>query len=117
MKTISEYQWQGHSIKVLSTAHLRYLWLDYRRDILVDNQLTEHQNQRSFTESRSSFYLKHNCQKLKAHIISSGWPCNPFVTQSAIIDDTIIEKTSELVPCRLPLLMLIAAGALSLMLL
>lgn len=101
MKTVSEYKWRGHNIKVQAMASPRFLWLDYTFDVLVDNQRVKHFDSRSFTRSLTSFQLQHEGHRLKGQVISSGLPFTPVVSQSTIVDDTIIGRSQLLVSKRI----------------
>lgn len=90
MKTVSEYHWRGHNIKIQAVATPRFLWLDCTFDVLIDNKRVKHLDSRSLTRSLTSFQLNHDGHNLKGQVVSSGLPFTPVVSQSTIVDDTII---------------------------
>lgn len=114
MKSISEYKWHGHDIKVEASASPKFLWLDYTLDVHVDDKTVKQLNKRTFTCSKTNFSLKHNGHKLKGEVISSGFPCTPVISQSTIVDDTILGKSQILVKKRIYTYAFLSAVAYSL---
>ena len=97
MKSSSEYDWLGHTIKIQASASPRYLWLDYKFDVLVDNQKVNYLRTCYLTHSHTNFTLSHQGQNLRGQVISTGFPCAPIISQSTIVDDTIVGHSQMLV--------------------
>ncbi len=100
MKSFTEYQWHGHSIKIEATSSPRFLWMNHTFEVTVDNQKTRHNNERFLTHTKTRFTVNHGKQKLKGQIVSYGFPGSPVVSQSTIIDDTIVGHNQLLVKKR-----------------
>jgi len=114
MKSTSEYDWHGHHIKIHASASPQYLWLDYKFDVKIDEKDVNNLNSRSLTHSHTIFTLKHQGKSLKGKVISSGFPCSPVITQSTIIDDTILGHSQMLVSKRVFTYVLLSVVAISL---
>jgi len=96
LKSISEYNWLGHNIKIHTHASAKFLWLDKKLDVFVNDKKVKHLKTRSFTQSSTKFAIPHQGQNLKGQIISKGLPFTPAFAQSIIIDDTIVDKNKIL---------------------
>ena len=101
MNSFSEYTCHGHNIKVLISASAHYLWLDYKHEILVDNKKVKRSSKRSLTQSLTNFSFYHQGCNLKGQVISSGIPLAPIISQSTIVDDTILGHKHLLINKRL----------------
>ena len=101
MNTINNYEWNGHDINIQANASPKFLWLNYKLDVKVDNTQTTYQKKRSLTHSHTSFHLKHNGRNLKCQIISAGFPCTPVISLLTIVDDTIIGRSHTFVGSRI----------------
>lgn len=100
MKTISEYKWLGHDIRIQAIATPRFLWLDCTFEVFIDDKRVKHLDTRSLTRNLTSFQLNHEGQKLKGQVVSSGLPLVPVVSQSTIVDDTILGHSQLIVSRR-----------------
>lgn len=114
MKSTSEYKWHGHNIKIHACSSPKFLWLDNKFDILIDNKKVNHLNKRSLTQSLTSFTFHHQGINLKGRVISSGFPCTPVISQSTIVDDTILGHSQMLVDKRYFIYAFISAIAIGL---
>lgn len=112
MKPVNNYKWNGHNINIQTNASPKFLWLNHKLDIQVDNTLTTYQKKRSLTRSLTSFHLKHNGRNLKGQIISAGFPCTPIISLLTIVDDTIIGHSHIFVGSRIFTYLLISATIL-----
>jgi len=92
LKSISEYNWLGHNIKISTHASAKFLWLDKKLDVFVNDKKVQHLKTRGLTQSSTKFAIPHQGHNLKGQIISKGLPFTPAISQSIIIDDTIIDK-------------------------
>jgi len=101
MKSINEYNWLGHKIEIQASASPKYLWLDYKFDVFIDNQPVSYLRKRSLIRTHTSFTLLHQGQRLKGHVLSTGFPCTPVISQSTIVDDTILGRNQMLVSKRI----------------
>lgn len=114
MKSTSEYDWHGHHIKIKASASPQYLWLDYKFDVQVDEKKVSNLNNRSLTHSHTSFTLQHHGRSLKGRVVSTGFPCSPVISQSTIVDDTILGHSQLLVSKRFFTYVFLSALAISL---
>ncbi|RDH82317.1 MAG: hypothetical protein DIZ80_08430 [endosymbiont of Galathealinum brachiosum] len=114
MNTISEYNWHGHDIKIQANASPKYLWLDYRLNLQIDNRKINSSNKCSLIRSQTSFLLKHNGRNLKGKIISAGFPLTPVISQLTIVDDSILGKSKILIGKRIFTYLLLFIAILSL---
>jgi len=112
MNPASNYKWNGHNINIQANASPKFLWLNHRLDVKVDNTLTTNQKKSTLTRSLTSFHLKHNGRNLKGQIISAGFPCTPIISLLTIVDDTIIGRSYILVGSRIVTYLLISATIL-----
>lgn len=112
MNPVKKYKWNGHDINIQANASPKFLWLNHKLDIKVDNTLTTYHKKRSLTRSLTSFHLKHNGRDLKGQIISAGFPCTPIISQLTIVDDTIIGRSHIVVGSRIFTYLLISATVL-----
>jgi len=101
MNLISEYKCYGHDIKIQTDASPKFLWLDYRLNLKIDNKEIRSSKKHSLTQSRTSFLLKHNGRNLKGQIISIGFPFTPVISQLTIVDDSILGYSKILVGKRI----------------
>lgn len=113
MKSTSEYNWHGHQIKIHASASPQYLWLDYKFDVKVDEEDVQHLSTHSLTHSHTSFTLQHHGRSLKGRVVSNGFPCAPIISQSTIIDDTILGHSQMLVSKRVFTYAFLSAVAIS----
>lgn len=114
MNTISEYNWHGHDIKIQTKASPKFLWLDYRLNLQIDNTDIHSSKTLSLTQSQTSFLLEHNGKNLKGKIISAGFPLTPVISQLTIIDDSILGKSKILISKRIFTYLLLSILILSL---
>jgi len=114
MNSVNNYHWHGHEINIQTKASPRFLWLNYKLDVKIDNTHTTYQKKHSLTRSLASFHLNHNGRNLKGQIISAGFPCTPLISQLTIVDDTIIGRSSVIVCSRIFTYILISAATLGL---
>lgn len=96
MKSIREYHWQGQSIKIETHSSAKFLWLDRKLEVSINNKKVKQVKTQSLTQSSTKFSVPYEGHNLKGQIISKGLPFTPVLSQSIIIDDTIIEKSSLL---------------------
>ena len=101
MNTISEYNWHGHDIKIQTKASPKYLWLDYRLKLQIDNTEIDSSKKHSLTRSHTSFLLEHDGRNLKGKIISAGFPLTPVMSLLTIVDDSILGKSKILIGKRI----------------
>ncbi len=90
MSSISEYNWRGHVIKIQATASPKFLWLDYKLNLTIDNQDVFSSKKYALIQSQTSFLVKHNGKNFKGQIILAGFPLTPVISQLTIIDDSIL---------------------------
>lgn len=114
MKSTSEYDWHGHHIKIQASASPQFLWLDYKFDVKVDEEKVNYLSRRSLTHSHTSFTLQHQGKSLRGRVVSTGFPCAPVISQSTIIDDTIVGHSQLLVSKRFFTYAFLSALAISL---
>jgi len=114
MNTVNNYKWHGHEINIQTNASPKFLWLNYKLDVKIDNTRTAYHKKLSLTRSHASFHLKHNGRNLKGQIISAGFPCTPVISQLTIVDDTIIGRSHVLVGSRILTYLLISATTIGL---
>ena len=100
MKLSNEYKWHGHNIKIKTSASPKFLWLDYKFDVLVDNKQVTPVKQHSLTQSETRFTINHKGHNLKARVVSTGFPFTPIVSQSTIVDDIIVGRSQMLISKR-----------------
>lgn len=90
MNSSKTYNWHDHDIKIQASASLKYLWLDYKFNVSMDDTHIKLSKNNSIFQRRTKFFLEHAGKKFRGEIISSTFPCSPIVFQSTIIDDCII---------------------------
>jgi len=113
LKSIREYIWHGEKISIQTHSSAKFLWLDNKLDVLINAQKVKHVKTRSLTQSSTKFLISHNGHNLKGQIISKGLPFTPALSQSIIIDDTIVAKNRLLESKRLITHTVLSAIALS----
>jgi|GEM_PF-4262124 len=90
MKSSKTYVWQGHHIIVVARASAKFLWLDSRFEVTVDGQSRFETRNPFQANTHTRFKISHNGKHTYGQIVASGFPCTPMVTQSTIVDDSII---------------------------
>lgn len=90
MKSRKTYVWQGHHITVEARASAKYLWLDSRFEVTIDDHSRYVTRNPFLSSSHTRFKIPHEGKHTYGQVVASGFPCTPLVTQSTIVDDSII---------------------------
>ena len=101
MKTTSLYYWNEHSIKVITKANAKKLWLDYNFDVYVDDEICYKTTSFSWLCSTTRFKVRHHNTNTYGQIISTGFPCTPVISQATILDNCILGHNQMWVKSRL----------------
>ncbi|MCW9047013.1 MAG: hypothetical protein OQK46_02950 [Gammaproteobacteria bacterium] len=114
MNSVDNYKWHGHNINIQAQTSPKFLWLNYRLSVEIDNTQAVYQYQHALTRSFTNFHLNHNGRNLKGQIISAGLPLTPVISLLTIVDDTIIGRSRILLGSRIFIYLLLSATALGL---
>jgi hypothetical protein len=90
MKSTNTYYWNDHSITVNAKASAKFLWMDYKFDVYIDDEHCFKRTSYSWLCSSTRFKIKHENAHVYGQVVSSGFPCTPVITQATIMDDSII---------------------------
>jgi len=90
MKSTNTYYWKNHSITINAKASAKFLWMDYKFDVYIDNEHRYKSSSFSVLSSSTRFKIKHDDSHIYGQVISSGFPFTPVITQNTIMDNSII---------------------------